>query len=137
MFITDVYNKYHIRGSYKKDLDGHELLDFFHDINPGPRGVARVERVISEISGMWKLTKVKISDISFNDECVRGKESQRLVKRYSENRDEMPPVILDEITTYRNGKFEAGGYEIIDGFHRIAAAKKRGESSVMAYVPVG
>jgi len=137
VFLANVRAKYQIRGAYAKELTGSKLLEFFHDINPDSQGVDRVERVISEISGMWKLTKVKISDISFNDECVRGKESQRLVKRYSENRDEMPPVILDEITTYRNGKFEAGGYEIIDGFHRIAAAKKRGESSVMAYVPVG
>lgn len=137
MFLTDVCAKYEVKSSYKKELTGHELLELFHKISPDSEGAERVERVISEISGMWKLMKVKISDISFNDECVKGKESQRLIKRYSENQDAMPPVFLDEISTYRNGNFEVGGYEIIDGFHRIAAAKKRGESSIMAYVPVG
>ena len=28
-------------------------------------------------------------------------------------------------------------YEIVDGYHRIAAAKLRGDTKIKAYVPVG
>jgi len=62
------------------------------------------------------------------ESLVSGKGSQKLITKYANKSSEMPPVILD---------FVYDDYEIIDGFHRIAAAKKRGDTKIKAYVPAG
>ena len=109
-----------------KEISGRELLEIYYSITPNSDGSDRVERVIREASCSWVLKCVKISDISFSVESVEAPSSIRLIKKYKKIKTEIPPVILDIFM---------GQYEIVDGFHRIAVAKERGDSSIMAYVP--
>jgi len=121
--------RYAICASYPKRMSGNGLLAFYHEITPNSEGSERVQRVLSEISGMWELQKIPLSKIPWSDTSVAGKKSQVLINKYVKMGGEMPPIILDEPSI--------GEYEIVDGFHRIAAAKKRGDSFIRAYIPTG
>jgi len=128
MFSNLINRNYRIVASYPKKLAGRDLLELFWSMTPDSEGGDRVERVLSEIGGDWTLVDVQLSDISFSESLVSGKGSQKLITKYANKSSEMPPVILD---------FVYDDYEIIDGFHRIAAAKKRGDTKIKAYVPAG
>lgn len=117
-----------IAATYPPELSGNELLDLFWEMSPDPTGGDRVERVLKEVGGSWHLTRVPIASIAFSDGSVEGPSSQRLIKRYSKQPTEAPPVILDE-------PLKEGEYEIVDGFHRIAVAKAQGKTDILAYVP--
>jgi hypothetical protein len=128
IFINLIKRQYVIATTYPNVVSGSQLLEIFWSLTPDSEGGDRVERVLSEASGNWKLIDVKLSDISFGESLVSGSKSQRVIKKYAAKKSEMPPIILD--TIYDE-------YEIVDGFHRIAAAKLRGDTKIKAYVPVG
>lgn len=140
MFIDEIKRKYRIKANYPKKVSGRELIDIFRDMTPDDEGADRVERVINESSCMWEMKKVKLADIPWHEENVSGKKSQKLIDKYIKP-GEMPPIILNVETNLKAGKRITdedawdSTYEIVDGFHRIAAAKKRGDSEISAYVP--
>ena len=76
----------------------------------------------------WVIRNVNISDIEFGNTSELSDEFDKVVKQYMLlDTPPPPPVIL--VPDY--GK----KYLIIDGFHRIAVAKKRGQIDVLAFIP--
>lgn len=129
-FIKQVKAQYHVTKSgtftlAAAPISGSELLDIYYDMTPNDQGADRVERVLHEISGGWELTSVPLADITWMDSWITNK---KLVNKYAAQTTKAPPIILDYVD---------GNYSIIDGFHRIAAAKKRGETHIQAYIPTG
>jgi GNAT superfamily N-acetyltransferase len=109
----------------EKIISGRDLLDVYYEMTPDEEGSDRVERILREV-GKWKLARVPISEINFSEGAVEAPGSKKLIKKYSALKTKMPPVILDTFDDE---------YEIVDGFHRIAAAKARGDVEIEAYVP--
>jgi ribosomal protein S18 acetylase RimI-like enzyme/8-oxo-dGTP pyrophosphatase MutT (NUDIX family) len=70
----------------------------------------------------WKLEDVPLTSIDMDDTEVRSPEEAKL---FSYMDTPFPPVILMHDGT------------VIDGMHRISAAKLRGDKTIRAYVPVG
>jgi hypothetical protein len=128
IFVKAVQRKYTLASTYPNTVSGAQLLEIFWSLTPDSEGGDRVERVISEIAGSWKLIDINLSELTFGASLVSGSQSQRMIKKYAAKAGEMPPIILDSF---------GDEYEIVDGYHRIAAANLRGDTKIKAYVPVG
>jgi len=68
----------------------------------------------------YLLKRVKLKDIK-----IPGAEHPPIVKKYAMSKGELPPIFLD----YR--------MMVIDGIHRLNAAKLRDDKDIMAYVASG
>ena len=112
--------------TYPKQVDSRELLHLYYSMTPDSKGSDRVERVLKEAGCDWKLVDFPIADIPWHGNPCSAPSSSKLIDKYAKLTTEYPPIILDD----------AGfGVEIVDGFHRVAAAKKRGDKTIKAYVP--
>jgi len=79
----------------------------------------------------WELKNIPINKLDFTLANVSNKESENLLNAYIPLKTKAPPIIIVP------SEILGGKYRIVDGYHRVGAAKKRGEKEVMAYIPVG
>jgi len=79
----------------------------------------------------WELKKIPINKLDFTLANVSNKESKNLLNAYTPLKTQAPPIIIVP------SEILGGKYRIVDGYHRVGAAKKRGEKEVMAYIPLG
>jgi len=115
-----------------EQLTGREIVDFLRSTTPGGEdiGTPRAERVIMEWPTPWHKIRVKISDLNWRPGSVEGTDSQKLIRKYLKQPGTPPPIIIQP------QEYPPPAYEIIDGFHRVAVAVKRGETEIEAYAPL-
>ena len=77
----------------------------------------------------WDLKKLHINILDFDLRNVSSHDSKAILKIYKELKTEAPPIIVIPSETYN------GRYRIVDGYHRVAIAKKIGDTEILSYLP--
>ena len=82
-----------------------------------------------ETYGKWELKKIPINKLYFDLSNVSSPDSKAILKKYNDLKTEAPPIIIIPSEIYK------GRYRIVDGYHRVGIAKKRGEAEILSYLP--
>lgn len=89
------------------------------------------EDLVNEPQEGFVLAEIPISEIEHGESAMGGRltwpTSGELINDYANRDTDIPPIEV-----FKN---EDDSYTISDGSHRLEAAKKRGQKTIMAYIP--